>query len=123
MPPVATLPLNPAVDKNTRVERVVANDKLRCDAPHREPSRGGINGARVIHRLGGDARALYALGGDAGYGDPCPPPGDGPHRYFFRLYVLDTVLDLDQGAPEEQVADAMDGNVIDETDRTGTCER
>jgi len=123
MTPIATLPLNPAVDKNTRVERVVANDKLRCDAPHREPSRGGINVARVIHRLGGDARALYALGGDAGYGGPCPPPGDGPHRYFFRLYALDTVLGLDQGAPKEQVADAMDGHVIDETGRTGTCER
>jgi Raf kinase inhibitor-like YbhB/YbcL family protein len=61
--------------------------------------------------------------GDAGYGGPCPPPGDGPHRYFFRLYALDTVLDLEQGAPKEQVADAMDGHVIDETDRMGTYER
>jgi Raf kinase inhibitor-like YbhB/YbcL family protein len=31
--------------------------------------------------------------GDANYG-PCPPPGDGPHRYVFRLYALDTVDDL-----------------------------
>lgn len=61
--------------------------------------------------------------GDVGYGGPCPPPGDGPHRYFFRLYALDTVLDLDRGATKEQVADAMDGHVIAETDRMGTYER
>ncbi|MFB6230374.1 MAG: YbhB/YbcL family Raf kinase inhibitor-like protein [Salinibacter sp.] len=34
--------------------------------------------------------------GDVGYGGPCPPAGDGPHRYFFRLYALDSVLDLDE---------------------------
>jgi len=61
--------------------------------------------------------------GDRGYGGPCPPPGDGPHRYFFRLYALDTVLDLDEGATKKQVLDAMDGHVIGETDRMGTYER
>ncbi|HKL89173.1 MAG TPA: PfkB family carbohydrate kinase, partial [Salinibacter sp.] len=66
MPPIATLTLNPAIDKNTRVERVVADDKLRCDAPRREPGGGGINVARVIHRLGGMGRALYTSGGPTG---------------------------------------------------------
>ena len=61
--------------------------------------------------------------GDVGYDGPCPPPGDGPHRYFFRLYALDTVLDLGSGASKEQVADALDGHVIDATERTGTYER
>ncbi len=32
--------------------------------------------------------------GDTGYGGPCPPPGDDSHRYFFRLYALDTTLGL-----------------------------
>ena len=63
---IATLTLNPAIDKNTQVERVVAEDKLRCDAPRREPGGGGINVARVIHRLGGAARALYTSGGATG---------------------------------------------------------
>lgn len=61
--------------------------------------------------------------GDIGYGGPCPPPGDGPHRYFFRLYALDTVLDLESGATKEQVTDAMDGHVLDHTELMGTYER
>lgn len=61
--------------------------------------------------------------GDVGYGGPCPPPGDGPHRYFFRLYALDTGLDLGRGASKTQVTDAMDGHVLDETDLVGTYER
>jgi 6-phosphofructokinase 2 len=66
MTPIVTLTLNPAIDKNTRVERVVADEKLRCDAPHREPGGGGINVARVVHRLGGAAQALYTAGGAPG---------------------------------------------------------
>ncbi|MFB6274135.1 MAG: YbhB/YbcL family Raf kinase inhibitor-like protein [Salinibacter sp.] len=61
--------------------------------------------------------------GDVGYGGPCPPPGHGEHRYFFRLYALDTVLDLDRGAAKAQVTDAMNGHVLDETDLVGTYER
>lgn len=63
---IATLTLNPAVDKNTRVERVIAEDKLRCDAPTREPGGGGINVSRVIHRLDGSAQTLYTAGGFTG---------------------------------------------------------
>jgi Raf kinase inhibitor-like YbhB/YbcL family protein len=61
--------------------------------------------------------------GDVGYGGPCPPPGDGAHRYFFRLYALDTTLDLDRDASKAQVNDAMNGHVLDETDLVGTYER
>lgn len=61
--------------------------------------------------------------GDLGYGGPCPPPGDGAHRYFFRLYALNTALDLEQGATKEQVTDAMDGHVLGQTDLMGTYER
>lgn len=61
--------------------------------------------------------------GDVGYGGPCPPPGDGAHRYFFRLYALDTTLDLEQGATKEQVTDAMDGHVVGQADLVGTYER
>lgn len=57
------------------------------------------------------------------YGGPCPPPGDDPHRYFFRLYALDTKFDLDRGATKEQLTDAMDGHILDETDLIGTYQR
>lgn len=66
MSPIVTLTLNPAIDKNTSVNRVVAEDKLRCNAPSREPGGGGINVSRVVRRLGGASRALYTSGGPTG---------------------------------------------------------
>jgi Raf kinase inhibitor-like YbhB/YbcL family protein len=36
--------------------------------------------------------------GDRGYGGPCPPEGDAPHRYVFSVYALDAPLRLDAGA-------------------------
>lgn len=66
MSPIATLTLNPAIDKSTRVDRVIADDKLRCDVPRREPGGGGLNVSRAVHRLGGRSRALYTAGGHTG---------------------------------------------------------
>ena len=66
MPSIATLTLNPAIDKNTNIDRVVAEDKLRCEAPTREPGGGGINVSRVVHRLGGSSTAVYTSGGPTG---------------------------------------------------------
>lgn len=60
--------------------------------------------------------------GDRGYGGPCPPPG-APHRYHFRLYALDTRLELETGASKKQVTQAMDGHVLAETDLIGTYAR
>lgn len=68
-PPVArilTLTLNPAVDVATTVERLIDSSKLRCTPARRDPGGGGINVARVIHRLGGDCVALYLAGGAPG---------------------------------------------------------
>lgn len=61
--------------------------------------------------------------GDMGYGGPCPPRGDTSHRYSFRLYALDTTLDLGEGATKKQVTQAMDGHVLDEADYMGTYRR
>jgi Raf kinase inhibitor-like YbhB/YbcL family protein len=56
-----------------------------------------------------------------GYGGPCPPGGT--HRYFFKLYALDLVLDLEPGADKEAVLEAMDGHVIGEAVLMGTYTR
>ncbi|WP_233853643.1 1-phosphofructokinase family hexose kinase [Paraburkholderia sp. HD33-4] len=61
-----TLTLNPAVDVATSVDRIVDTRKLRCNAARRDPGGGGINVARVMHRLGGDCEALYLAGGVLG---------------------------------------------------------
>jgi Raf kinase inhibitor-like YbhB/YbcL family protein len=48
-----------------------------------------------------------------GYGGPAPPPGK-PHRYFFKLYALDTTLDLAAGASKDQLLAAMKEHILAE---------
>jgi hypothetical protein len=55
------------------------------------------------------------------YGGACPPGG--VHRYFFKLYALDTVLDLDAGADKETLLAAMEGHILAEAELMGTFER
>jgi Raf kinase inhibitor-like YbhB/YbcL family protein len=44
------------------------------------------------------------------YGGPCPP--DREHRYYFKLYALDSLIDLPEGAKQEQVEKAMEGHQL-----------
>ena len=66
MPDIVTLTINPAIDIFVNVGRVEPTRKLRCSAPKRDPGGGGINVARVAHRLGGDVAAIYPIGGAIG---------------------------------------------------------
>ncbi|WP_326489798.1 1-phosphofructokinase family hexose kinase [Paraburkholderia sp. ZP32-5] len=66
MAEILTLTLNPAVDVATSVDTIVDTRKLRCSAARRDPGGGGINVARVLHRLGADCEALYLAGGPLG---------------------------------------------------------
>jgi 6-phosphofructokinase 2 len=63
---IVTLTLNPALDKSTQTHRVVPEDKLRCAPTVAEPGGGGLNVARVIRNLGGEALAIYTAGGLTG---------------------------------------------------------
>jgi Raf kinase inhibitor-like YbhB/YbcL family protein len=56
--------------------------------------------------------------GKPGYGGPSPPPGK-PHRYVFKLYALDTRLDLGSGATKHQLLETMDGHVLAEGQLVG----
>lgn len=53
-----------------------------------------------------------------GYGGPCPPPGK-PHRYFFKLYALDTKLTLKAGASKADVESAMKSHILGQTELMG----
>ncbi len=59
--------------------------------------------------------------GKLGYGGPCPPSGT--HRYFFKLYALDTQLVLDPGASKADVLQAMEGHVLAEAELMGKYAR
>ena len=57
-----------------------------------------------------------------GYGGPCPPPG-GPHRYFFKLYALDAMLDLEPRLSKKALLKAMEGHILEEAQIIGTFKR
>lgn len=63
---ILTVTLNPAIDKSTSVDALVPEQKLKCSVPKFEPGGGGVNVARAIRHLGGDATALYLSGGYSG---------------------------------------------------------
>jgi 6-phosphofructokinase 2 len=64
--PIVTLTMNPAIDVSTSTARVMSEHKLRCGPSRIDPGGGGVNVARTIHHLGGDALAIYAVGGLTG---------------------------------------------------------
>ena len=66
MATIITITFNPAIDKSTTVPQLIAEKKLHCTYPVYEPGGGGINVARAIKRLGGNATAIYLEGGYSG---------------------------------------------------------
>lgn len=66
MTDILTVTMNPCVDVSTSTAKVEPEHKLRCEAPRREPGGGGINVARVAHRLGASCAALFPVGGASG---------------------------------------------------------
>ena len=60
--------------------------------------------------------------GNIGYGGPAPPPGK-PHRYFFRIYAVDMLLELPKGARKDQVLAALRGHILAEGQLMGAYGR
>ena len=62
--------------------------------------------------------------GETGYGGPCPPRGDGAHRYFFRLYALDTpTLGVPEGARRKELERALRRHRLGIAEYMGRFER
>lgn len=59
--------------------------------------------------------------GSTTYAGPCPP--DKIHRYFFKIYALSSMLQLEAGATKMQVLAAMEGHVLDEAELVGKYDR
>jgi Raf kinase inhibitor-like YbhB/YbcL family protein len=73
----------------------------------------------TLAELPSGARHGRNTAGDMAYAGPCPPP-DKPHRYFFRLYALDIMLNLLPGATREQLKEAMAQHILGQGTLMGT---
>jgi len=76
-------------------------------APQENPDNGGKQGTNDFRRIG--------------YGGPCPPGGT--HRYYFKIYALDTILNLPAGADKKQLLKAMEGHIIGQAQIMGKYKR
>ena len=76
-------------------------------APEKHPADGGTQGLNDFGRIG--------------YGGPCPPSGT--HRYYFKLFALDTTLNLSPGATKKQLLKAMENHIIDKAQLMGEYRR
>jgi Raf kinase inhibitor-like YbhB/YbcL family protein len=56
-----------------------------------------------------------------GYNGPCPPGGT--HRYFFKIYALDTMLNLPSGKTKQEVEKAMKGHIVGKGELVGTYKK
>jgi Raf kinase inhibitor-like YbhB/YbcL family protein len=72
-----------------------------------KPSQGGIQGVNDFGRIG--------------YGGPSPPSGT--HRYFFKLYAADSLINLSPGATKQQVLSKLKGHILAEAKIMGKYSR
>jgi len=59
--------------------------------------------------------------GQIGYTGPCPPSGT--HRYFFKIFALDGIIDLPEGSGRAQLEGAMHGHILDSGEMMATYKR
>lgn len=61
--------------------------------------------------------------GNMKYYGPCPPRGKAPHRYMFKVYALDSLLELSAGSSKTELEEAMKGHILEQTVLMGTYGR
>ncbi len=87
------------------------------------PEKDGLPEAiPVTTELPDDTRQGINDFGRFGYGGPCPPPGK-PHHYNFRLYALDSKIELPTGTNQDKVLDAIKGHIFAQAQLIGIYKR
>jgi Raf kinase inhibitor-like YbhB/YbcL family protein len=81
-------------------------------------TRNLIEGTPTDHQLSDGSLQGKTSAGSAGYHGPCPPSGT--HRYFFKLYALDTALSLSAKADKKELLAAMEGHILANAELMGT---
>ena len=82
-----------------------------------DPGTGGLDEGEAAPQEGRNGFGVN------GYSGPCPPPGHGPHRYFFRLHALDVELELQSGAGRGELERALEGHVLETAELVGRYQR
>ena len=91
---------------------------------------GGVWDHCVLYNIPPDTKEIHAKNIDSfqsgvnswdkeGYGGPCPPKGDDPHRYYFKLYALDSELSFKKPPTAEQLAKEMKRHIVKELSYMG----
>jgi len=107
------------------------------DAPVAEPwvhwliykippqTQGLSEGIETTEKVSDPAGALQGenTGGTIGYHGPMPPRGHGVHHYHFKVYALDTALNLKSGIDKKALLKAMAGHILAEGELVGTYQR
>lgn len=78
-------------------------------------------GLPTIEKLDNGAKQGLTSFRRLGYGGPCPPSGT--HRYFFKLYALDSTLNLSPKTTKDQLLAAMQNHILAQTELMGTYSR
>ncbi|TSC73560.1 MAG: hypothetical protein G01um101470_39 [Parcubacteria group bacterium Gr01-1014_70] len=99
---------DPDASRGTWIHWVVWNIKpADMNIPEGGVPDGGVEG--------------YTSFGRSGYGGPCPPSGS--HRYIFKLYALDTILNIPLTSQASDVVEAMKGHVMADAKLIGVYSR
>jgi 6-phosphofructokinase 2 len=110
---IITLTVNPALDKNAKIDGLVPTQKLNCHSIAYQPGGGGINVSRMLHRLEEKTKCLFTSGGDTGkyihqlLSEEGIETNSIPVKEWTRenLAVVDTLTDLQYrfGMPGQQL--------------------
>lgn len=80
-----------------------------------------------VSQLPENVGARYLLGartsGDCDYSGPMPPPGDGPHHYYFWLYATNSPMNLEAGLTRKELLGRLEHHVLAQTRLVGTYQR
>lgn len=79
----------------------------------------GVAGDEIVEGIGVQGKNDA---GKTGYTGPCPPVGP-PHRYFFRLYALDTRLFLPAGSQKSDLEKGMQGHILAQAEFVASFQR
>ncbi len=120
---ISTITLNPSIDQSFSVARVLAERKLLGQDARLDPGGGGINVARVVSRLGGDARAWWSAGGENGRHLARLLDGEGvPHTPVSIAGEVRQNLVIRDRSTGEQYRFGLEGPSLSESELRSWCQ-